>query len=246
MVRAGEADAFRPRIAPVTDAILLRRSPSRVEKLADSAVAAVWHEGLAEIAENALDQLHSQAQRTLEQIEAARVEVIRPVTDNRLARMLVLALGLRTAHEAQEVSSVLAATEAELQGSPSEEHRLIALRRAGAVVAARGDIPEFELMAAAARIYGALPDRNDERLEVADSAARALAGLVANDDRRATTRQAAEELAALACSGFPLLKSALDDLLDEPVSDVADDDDLWVATVLGALSYTAGVPAFWG
>jgi hypothetical protein len=213
---------------------------------AAASVAAVWHEGLAEIAEEALDRLHGQAQRTLEQIEAARVEVVRPVTDNRLARMLVIGLGLRTAHETRELTTVLAATEAELQELPSDQHRLIALRRAGAVVATRGDIPEAELMAAAARIHGALPGRHDERLDVADSAARALAVLVAGDDRRDATRNAAEELAAFACKGFPLLKSALDDLLDEPVPDAADDDDLWVATVLGALAYTGGASAFWG
>jgi hypothetical protein len=244
IVRAGEVDAFRPRIAPVVDAILQRRASARVEKLADSSVAAVWHEGLAEIAEEALDRLDSQAKRSLEQIEAARVEVVRPVTDNRLARMLVIALGLRTAHEARELSSVLAATEAVLAGSPKDKHRVIALRRAGAVVATRGDIPEVELLPAVARIHGALPDQFDERLDLADSAARALAGLVANDDRRVATRQAAEELAASACSGFPLLKSALDELLDEPVPEAADEDDLWVATVLGALAYTNGASAF--
>jgi hypothetical protein len=244
IVRAGEVDAFRPRIAPVVDAILQRRAPARVEKLADSSVAAVWHEGLAEIAEQALDRLDGQAQRALEQIEAARVEVVRPVTDNRLARMLVIALGLRTAHETRELRIALAATEAELRELPSDRHRLIALRRAGAVVATRGDIPDAELTAAVVRIHGALPDGFDERLDLVDSAARALAGLLASDERRATTRTAAEELAAFACGGLPLLKSALDELLDEPVPEAADEDDVWVATVISALAYMNGIPAF--
>lgn len=243
IVRAGDVEDFRARITPVTEAILMRRSPHHVEKLADRAAAAAWHEGLSAAAEEALDRLREQAARTLDQVEGARVESVRPVTDNRLARMLVVALGLRTAYETREVRELVESAEEELQDAPPADQRRIALRWAGVVLALRGDIPELELMGATARVNAGLPHDAGERLEVAEPAARALACLVATEERRAAVRKAAGELARFACGGLPTLKRALDDLLGEEVPDEADEDDLWVGTVLGACAGPRRPPA---
>jgi hypothetical protein len=235
---AGQIAAFDPlvelriELRPVVEAILKRRPPRRIEKLAVRVASSLWLHGLNGAAERGLDRLQADAERTLAQVAAARAELTRPPARNRLAQYLVLSASLRAAHEAQHLRYALETTEAELLETPLERRPTVALRSAGRIVAWRGDVPPAELLPAAARVGAALGEEPD--LDLAEPSARALAQAVATSERREAVRRAAHDLRD-ASAGCPLFSEALDDLLaDEPAPD-AGDDDLWVVTVMGAL-----------
>jgi hypothetical protein len=239
IVSADELNDFRRAISPVTDAIVRGRSPARIERLATRTAGVVWNAGLADAAERALDALQDSATRTLEQVEQARAELLRPPHDNRLGRYLILSLGLRCAHEARRVRGMVELVEAELRDAPLHLHPTVGLRGAGRVIALRGDVPRLELMAAAARVQGSLPSDPEAQLDAIDDAARTLARLVATDDRRQASRKAAHDLLRFACDGLPLLSRTLEGELAEDAPESPEDDLLWISTVLGALGLVA-------
>lgn len=229
--RGGTAD-LRSQLTDVSRAILLRRPPNQVEKIACRVAASAWSRGLEEAADRALDDLEGEARRMLELVGQARAELVRLPAENRFAQRLILCEGVRTAHEAHQLHAALDATEAELREERQERRATLALRSAGRIVAWRGDVPRDELTAAAARVFSALGEQPD--LDLAEPSARALAQSVATHERREAVHRAMHELRE-AARRYRLFREHLDQLLDvEPPDDPAE-DDLWVVTVMGAL-----------
>jgi hypothetical protein len=231
MAGRGVAIELRPQLAPVSDAIVLRRSPHEVERIARRVVVSAWQNGLHAVAVSALDDAERKAQRILELVDRARAEMMRPPAENRFAELLVLCASLRTAHEAHQLRDALESIEAELREERPERRATIALRNVGRIVAWRGDIPSGEVIAAAARVRAALGEAPD--LDLAEPFARALAQAVATDARRLCVHQAARDLLRAAV-GYPLLAELLGRIVEQEPERDAGDDELWVVTVIGA------------
>jgi hypothetical protein len=230
--RRGLTFPLRPQVGEVTMAILRGRSPRQVEKLARRVAAAIWERGLAVVAERALEELADDTGRARELVAAARGEQTRRPADNRFAEYLVLCEALRTARETLTVSAALDAAEVSLRDEPPEGRAEVALRHAGQIFALRGDVPVDELLDAAACVSEQLDAPLPRDLH--DRAVRALAGVVATDERRRAVHRAAHDLrpAARRCR---LFAPELERLAAVPAADDPRADELWVATVLGAL-----------
>ena len=119
---------FADRLEPVVDALVEERPVSRVEKVARTAAAAVWQEGLRAAAEAELGGLEAETRETLARLEAARAELSRPVTDNRLAYALVEELCLSQLDAVVAMGMRLEELEEELREASPDERREIALR----------------------------------------------------------------------------------------------------------------------
>lgn len=231
-VRRGATASLRPQLHDVTIAILGGRPPARVEKLARRVAASLWARGLAELAEETLDALELEAARGLELAARARRELVRAPDDNRFAEHLVLCEALRAARETEVIGAALDAAEVSLRDEPPEARPRAALRHAGRIFALRGDVPRDELLDAAAWVAEKLDSFPDE--DLAAPAARELARAVATEERRRAVRRASHVLRP-AASCCPLFARELEQLVAVPPADDPGADELWVATVAGAL-----------
>ena len=221
---------YHDRLDPVIDAIAQGRTPARISKLSNTAAAAIWDEGLRAAAEAELVRLADEARATLARVDAARDELRRPVTDNRLATALVEEIAAQVLERTEELGSRLDELEEELGLVDGEGRRRVALE--AAAVLASVEIPPEEGYAASASVFAEGFDPRSPT--VLEKSTRALAGRLATEERRAQIRTALADVAATAGEDLPLLAGALDELLREPVPDDAGDDDVWVSAVFGA------------
>jgi hypothetical protein len=121
--------------------------------------------------------------------------------------------------------------ELQLRHAPAEKRLPIALQAAGEVFRASG-VSFLERDAAAARVAAQLPKDWSRRPELAEYIADELAVALGTAARRHAVRAAVKELAETARDEMPLLARELERALAEPVSDDADGDLVWVASVV--------------
>jgi hypothetical protein len=121
--------------------------------------------------------------------------------------------------------------EVELRDAPGDTRLPIALQATGEVFSAAG-VSFLERDAAAARVVADAPSNWRRRPELAEYLADEIALALATGARRRAVRRAVVELAEMARNEMPLLAGELERALGESVSDDADGDLVWVASVM--------------
>jgi hypothetical protein len=222
---------YAERLEPVVDALAEGRSDAQVDKRVRAAAAAVWDDALRADAAAALDTLEDYLRATLARIEAARAELGRPVTDNRLAFALVEQIAADHLDSVAALGARFDELEADMQFAEPEERREIALR-AAAEIGVPG-ISDEERYSATASFVAKPPREGVSGHTFIEQSTRALARSLATDERRRGARDELAYLAAEARDEIPLLADAIDELLGEPLPDDAGEDDLWVSTLFG-------------
>lgn len=223
--------AYVERLEPVVDAIAEGRSDAQVTKRARTAVAAVWGDSLRADATRALDRLENDLRESLARVEAAREELTRPVTDNRLAIALVEQLAADHLDHVAALGAQFDELEAEMQFAEPGERRELALRAAAAIGVP--SISDDERYSASASFVAKPPPAGASGRSFMEQTSRALARSLATDGRRRETREELAGLAVAARDEIPLLANALDELLGEPIPDDAGEDDVWVSALFG-------------
>jgi hypothetical protein len=223
---------YAERLEPVVEALAEGRSDAQVGRRVRTAAAAVWGDALRADAAAALDSFEDYLRDTLARVDAARTELARPVTDNRLAFALVEQLCADHLDTVAALSARFDELEAELQFAEPEERREIALR-AAAEIGVAGISNEERYSASASFVAKPPPDGTSGRT-VIEQSTRALARSLATDERRVGTRDELASLAQEARDEIPLLADAIDELLGEPLPEDAGEDDIWVSALFGA------------
>jgi hypothetical protein len=217
---------------PVVEALVEGRSDAQVGRRVRAAAAAVWDDALRADTATALDGFENYLRDTLARLDAARAELTRPPADNRLAMALVERLCTDHLETVAALGARFDELEAEMQFAEPEERREVALR-AAAEIGVSG-ISDEERYSATASFVAKPPPEGPSGRTLIEQSTRALARSLATDDRRRSTRQELAFLAEEARDEIPLLAEAIDDLLGEPLSEDAGEDDVWVSALFGA------------
>jgi hypothetical protein len=204
-----DAEADRPALDELADAMLVWADDDESERLTDGAVAVLWNgelageigQGLGRAAELGAEW-EPAAAAALTELEGAgaRAEVVRAVIQH---------LAMQLSQEDHPWSFCVCCIDETVREAPREARRRLA-RRVALVARRNADIPEPELRAA---LVGATSERPVRRL--------------ATRERREAVRARLGRIGRVARKSMPELAAELEAIGGEPLPEQPEDDDVW-------------------
>jgi hypothetical protein len=204
-----DAEADRPALDELADAMLVWADDDESERLTDVAVKAMWNveladeirEGLGRAAELG-DEWKPAALTALSELEGAgaRAEVVRAVVQH---------LAMQLSQEDHPWFFCVCCIDEVVRKAPREARRRLA-RRVALVARRNADIPEPELRAALAAATSERPVRR-----------------LATRERREAVRARLGRIGRVARRSMPELAAELEGIGAEPLPEQPEDDDVW-------------------